>query len=261
MGLVDENNLVNFYDGMIRVVDPDGKEFVKYAPQDYIKHIAEHVEPYSYLKYPYLKAVGWKGFTDGNDSGMYACTPLSRLNAADGMATPKAQEAYEKFYETLGGKPVHHTLATHWARLIELLYAAERMLELALDDEITSPNVRTIPTETPTVGIGTVEAPRGTLTHHYETDANGILTMVNLIVGTTNNYAPITYTIKKAANALIQNGVVNDGILNKVEMAFRSYDPCFSCATHSLPGQMPLEVIVHDVSGEVINRLSQYVHK
>ncbi len=259
MGLVDENNHVNFYDGLIRVVDPDGKEFVKYAPADYTDHIAEHVEPHSYLKYPYLKKVGWKGFVDGKDSGMYACTPLSRLNAADGMATPKAQAAYEKFYETLGGKPVHHTLACHWARLVELLYAAERMLELATDPEITSPEVRAIPTKKPTVGIATVEAPRGTLTHHYETDENGILTMVNLIVGTTNNNAPITLSIKKAAEGLIKGGVVNDGILNMVEMAFRSYDPCFSCATHSLPGQMPLEVIVRDVDGTIVDHRSQYI--
>lgn len=259
MGLVDAQNRVNFYDGMIRVVDPDGREFAKYAPADYCDHIAEHVEPYSYLKYPYLKKIGWKGFVDGKDSGMYACTPLSRLNAADGMATPRAQEAYEQFYKVLGGKPVHHTLATHWARLVELLYAAERMLELATDPEITSPEVRAIPTKKPTVGIGTVEAPRGTLTHHYETDENGILTKVNLIVGTTNNYAPITLSIKKAAAAFVHQGVVNDGILNRVEMAFRSYDPCFSCATHSLPGQMPLEIVVRDVTGKIVSNLAQYV--
>jgi F420-non-reducing hydrogenase large subunit len=259
MGTVDGNNHVNFYDGMIRVVDPTGKEFAKYHPRDYVQHLDEHVEPYSYLKYPYLKNVGWKGFVDGIDSGMYACTPLSRLNAADGMATPKAQAAYERFFETLGGKPVHHTLACHWARLVELLYAAERMLELATDPEITSPEVRTIPTETPTVGIGSVEAPRGTLTHHYETDENGVLTRINLIVGTTNNNAPITLSIKKAASALIHDGEVNDGILNMVEMAFRSYDPCLSCATHSLPGQMPLEVVVRDVDGNVVDRRSQYI--
>jgi F420-non-reducing hydrogenase large subunit len=258
MGLVDENNHVNFYDGLVRVVDPEGVEFVKYAPQDYTEHIAEHVEPYSYLKYPYLKNVGWKGFVDGKDSGMYCATPLSRLNAADGMATPRAQAAYEKFYDTLGGRPVHHTLATHWARLIELLYAAERMLELATDPEITSPEVRAIPTETPTVGVGIVEAPRGTLTHHYETDENGILTRVNLIVGTTNNNAPITLSIKKAADAVIHEGKVDDGILNMVEMAFRSYDPCLSCATHSLPGQMPLEVVVRAPDGSVVDRRSQY---
>ncbi|GAB4438280.1 MAG: F420-non-reducing hydrogenase subunit A, selenocysteine-containing [Anaerolineae bacterium] len=260
MGLVDANNHVNFYDGKVRVVDPDGVEVVKYAPHEYTQHIAEHVEPFSYLKFPYLKAKGWKGFVGGKDSGVYAATPLSRLNAADGMATPLAQEAYEKFYATLGGKPVHHTLACHWARVIELMYAAERMLELARDPEITDPNVRNIPTETPTEGVGIVEAPRGTLTHHYATDANGILTMVNLIVGTTNNNAPITMSIKQAAQALIKKGeVITDGLLNKIEMAFRSYDPCFSCATHSLPGQMPLEVEVRDAGGNVVKRLSQYV--
>jgi F420-non-reducing hydrogenase large subunit len=260
MGLVDENNHVNFYDGKVRVVDPDGKEFCRYVPHEYTEHIAEHVEPWTYLKYPFLKNVGWKGFVPGKDSGMYCATPLSRLNAADGMATPLAQAEYERFYETLGGKPVHHTLATHWARVIELLYAAEHMLELVQDPEITDPKVRTIPTETPTEGIGIVEAPRGTLTHHYVTDERGVLTKVNLVVGTTNNYAPITLSIKKAASGLIHRGtVITDGLLNKVEMAFRSYDPCFSCATHSLPGQMPLEVVVRDAEGNVVERLSQYL--
>ncbi len=267
MGTVDENNHINFYDGLIRVTGPDGKEFIKYEAKDYASHIAEHVEPWTYLKFPYLKEVGWKGFTDGVDSGVYCATPLSRLNAADGMATPKAQEAFEKFYETLGSKkidgryqPVHHRLATHWARLVELLYAAERMLELAEDPEITNDNVRAIVTETPTEGIGCVEAPRGTLTHHYKTDENGILTGVNLIVGTTNNYAPINMSIKKAAQGLIKKGeVVSESILNMVEMAFRNYDPCMSCATHSLPGQMPLEVIIKDVHGEEIEHLSQYI--
>lgn len=126
MGMVDAQNRVNFYDGKVRVVDPDGKEFVKYAPHEYLEVIAEHVEPWSYLKFPYLKKVGWKGLVDGKDSGVYKCTPLSRLNASDGMATPRAQQAYEEFYKTLGGKPVHQTLATHWARLVELLYATER---------------------------------------------------------------------------------------------------------------------------------------
>ncbi|NQS91479.1 MAG: Ni/Fe hydrogenase subunit alpha, partial [Chloroflexi bacterium] len=216
MGTVDDNNHINFYDGLIRVTGPDGKELVKYPAKDYAKHIAERVEPWSYLKFPYLKDVGWKGFVDGVDSGVYCATPLSRLNASDGIATPKAQEHFERFYETLGSKkvdgrftPVHHRLATHWARLIELLYAAERMLELTEDPEITDPNVRQVVTNTPTEGVGSVEAPRGTLTHHYKTDENGILTDVNLIVGTTNNYAPIAMSIKKAAEGLIKNGEVN----------------------------------------------------
>lgn len=267
MGTVDENNHVNFYDGMIRVVDPEGSEFVKYEAKDYAQHVAEHVEPWTFLKFPFLKEVGWKGFVDGKDSGVYCATPLSRLNASDGMATPKAQEHFEQMYETLGSKkingryaPVHHRLATHWARLIELLYAAERMLELASDPEITDPNVRIVVSNTPTEGIGSVEAPRGTLTHHYQTDENGILTKVNLIVGTTNNYAPIAMSVKKAAQSLITKGtVISEGLLNTIEMGFRNYDPCMSCATHSLPGQMPLEVTIRDVEGNEIERLSQYI--
>jgi F420-non-reducing hydrogenase large subunit len=258
IGMVDDNNKTNFYDGMISVVDPDGKRLGKYSPADYTDWIAEHVEPYSYLKYPYLKKVGWKGFVDGNDSGVYCATPLSRVNAADGMATPLAQEEYEKFFATLGGKPVHQRLATHWARLIELLYSAERWVELATDPEITSDNYRTIPTEKPTEGVGIVEAPRGTLTHHYWTDERGIATQINLIVGTTNNNAPISMSIKKAAQGLIKEGtVVTEGLLNMVEMAFRSYDPCFGCATHSLPGQMPLEVTIKDAQGHPIEVLRQ----
>ncbi len=259
MGTVDENNLVNFYDGKIRVVGPDGKELVKYESKDYQEHIAERVEPWSYLKFPYLKAVGWKGFVDGVDSGVYKATPLARLNAADGMATPLAQQQYQRMYETLGGKPVHHTLATHWARLVELLFATERWVQLATDAEITGDQYRTIPTDTPHEGVGSVEAPRGTLTHHYVTDERGILTQVNLIVGTTNNNAPICMSVKKAAQGLIHKGEVSQGLLNMVEMAFRAYDPCFGCATHSLPGQMPLQVSIRDPQGEVVETLSQFL--
>jgi F420-non-reducing hydrogenase large subunit len=141
---------------------------------------------------------------------------------------------------------------------VELLYAAERMVELATDPEITSPNVRTLPTEKPTEGVGTVEAPRGTLTHHYWTDERGVLTKVNLIVGTTNNYAPMAMSIRKAATALIHKGQVSQGLLNRVEMAFRLYDPCFGCATHSLPGQMPLQVVIRNADDEVVDVLSQH---
>ena len=256
MGLVDEKNRVNFYDGQVRVVSPSGEEFVKYSPQQYLDVIAEHIEPWTYLKFPYLKDVGWKGFVDGAQSGVYRATPLARLNAADGMATPLAQREYERFYDTLDGKPVHATLATHWARLIEILYASERMLELARDKQITDTNVRNIPTETPTEGIGIVEAPRGTLTHHYKTDERGLLKEVNLIVGTTNNYAAIDMSIKKAAQALVQPGKpLDDGILNKIEMAFRAYDPCFGCATHALPGETPLLVHVYDHKQQKIQEL------
>ncbi len=259
IGTVDENNKVNFYDGKVSVVDPDGKRIGKYAANEYGDWIAEHVEPWTYLKFPYLKKIGWKGFVDGRYSGVYVASPLSRLNAADGLATPLAQQEYDRFYCTLGGKPVHQRLATHWARLIELLYAAERWVELATDPEITSDNFRTIPTEKPTEGVGIVEAPRGTLTHHYWTDERGIVTKVNLIVGTTNNYAPISMSVKKAAENFIHKGtVVTEGLLNRVEMAFRLYDPCFGCATHSLPGQMPLQVTIRDARGNVVDVLKQY---
>ncbi|HEX7345114.1 MAG TPA: nickel-dependent hydrogenase large subunit, partial [bacterium] len=261
MGLVDDKNKVNFYDGKIRVVGPDGKEFIKFEAKDYLQHIVERVEPFSYLKYPYLKGIGWKGFVDGADSGVYQATPLSRLNASDGMATPLAQAEYERFYETLtkdrsGKIPVHHTLATHWARVIELLYAAERAYELMSDPSICDPNIRVIPNAKPTEGVGVVEAPRGTLYHHYITDDRGIVQQANLIVGTTNNHAAISMSIKKAAQGVIQPGKeVTEGILNMVEMAFRAYDPCFGCATHTLPGQMPLEIFIRDPRGDIIKIL------
>jgi F420-non-reducing hydrogenase large subunit len=259
MGLVDENNKVNFYDGKVRVVDPDGKEFAKFSPREYLDHIAEHVEPWSYMKFPYLKKVGWKGFADGKDSGVYRVAPLARLNAADGMATPLAQEAYEKMYSTLGGKPVHHTLAMHWARLVELLYAAERLLELSQDPEITNPNIRTIPTAIPDEGVGIVEAPRGTLIHHYVTDEKGIIKKANLIVATVNNSAAINMSVKKAAMGLIKPGKkITEGLLNRIEMAWRPYDPCLACATHSMPGQTPIEVVVYDSQGKQIDKLSRY---
>jgi F420-non-reducing hydrogenase large subunit len=195
---------------------------------------------------------------DGEDSGVYKATPLSRLNASDGMATPLAQAEFERMYETLGGSPVNHTLATHWARLIELLYATEHWVELATDSEITGEEFRVLPTETPTEGVGEVEAPRGTLTHHYWTDERGVLTKVNLIVGTTNNNAAINMSVKKAAQGLITKGVeIKEGLLNTIEMAYRAYDPCMACATHTLPGQMPLEVVIRDKDGEVIERLTQ----
>ncbi|MGA2062258.1 MAG: Ni/Fe hydrogenase subunit alpha [Thermoguttaceae bacterium] len=259
MGMVDAQNRTNFYDGKIRVTSPAGKEHAKYDYSQYREYVAERVEPWSYLKFPYLKKIGWKGFVDGEDSGVYKATPLSRCNAADGMATPLANAQYKRMYETLGGKPINHTLATHWARLVELLYAAERWVELAVDPQITSKEYRVLPTQTPTEGVGCVEAPRGTLTHHYATDERGILTKVNLIVGTTNNNAPICMSVKKAAQGLIKKGHVREGLLNMVEMAFRAYDPCFGCATHSLPGQMPLEVTIRGPQGDVIHTLSQYV--
>jgi len=255
LGMVDDKNRVNFYDGQLRVVSPEGKEYAKFPGDRYLDYVAEHVEPWSYMKFTFLKPIGWKGFVDGPESGIYAVAPLARLNAADGMATPLAQQAYEKMYATLGGKPAHHTLAIHWARVVEILYAAERMKELADDPEITSPDIRNIPTAVPKEGVGVVEAPRGTLIHHYQTDEKGRITKANLIVATQNNAARIAMSVDKAAKGLIKGSDIPEGVLNMVEMAFRAYDPCNGCATHSLPGSMPLMVRLHGPQGEVVATL------
>jgi F420-non-reducing hydrogenase large subunit len=255
MGLVDERNHVNFYDGDIRVTSPDGGELAKFKPADYLQHLVEHVEPWTYLKFPVLRKIGWKGLVDGPDSGIYKATPLSRLNVSDGMATPLANEEHDRMYKTLGGKPVHQTLATHWARLIELLYAAERWVELADDPDILGPDYRVVPSQAPDEGVGVVEAPRGTLYHHYKTDEKGIVREANLIVGTTNNNAAINLSVKKAAMNFIKKGQVTEGLLNIVEMAFRAYDPCFGCATHAWPGQAALHVRIFDHEGNVVRDL------
>jgi F420-non-reducing hydrogenase large subunit len=206
------------------------------------------------MKFCHLKSLGWHGFRDGLESGIYSVAPLARLNAAEGMATPVAEEAYLEFFGTLG-KPVHYTLANHWARVIELLYAAERMNELAHHPDLTDPDVRVIPTQIPREGIGAVEAPRGTLFHHYRTDEQGIITKANLLVATQNNAARIALSVEKAARGLISASTVDEGVLNMVEMAFRAYDPCLGCATHALPGSMPLWLSVRDRQGNVVATL------
>ena len=257
MGMVDEQNKVNFYDGKLRVVDCNGKEVCRFNAQQYRDFVAEHVEPWSYMKFTFLKQRGWKGFEEGPDTSIYSVAPLARLNVADGMATPKAQAAYEEFYKALGGKPVHHTLANHWARVIEMVYAAERMEQLINDPEITSPDVRRVPTSVPSVGMGVVEAPRGTLFHHYETDERGLIKMANMVVATGNNAARIAMSVERAAKGLIKGGKITEGLLNKVEMAFRAYDPCLGCATHSLPGHLLLRVNIYDRQFNLVQQLLQ----
>jgi F420-non-reducing hydrogenase large subunit len=255
MGTVDAQNKVNFYDGKVRVVTPEGKELLKFEAKDYLKHIGEHVEEWTYSKFPYLTKVGWKGLSEGADSGIYRVGPLGRLNASDGMATPLAQAEYEAMFKTLG-RPVHGTLAFHWARLIELLYAAERAVELSKDKEITSTNVRNKP-GAPTQGVGIVEAARGTLIHDYILDEDAMIKDVNMIVATTNNYPAICMSVRDAAKGLIKDGKCDQAILNKVEMAFRAYDPCFGCATHFAVGQMPMEVNVYDSNKQVVQTLKR----
>jgi F420-non-reducing hydrogenase large subunit len=256
MGIVDDKDQMNFYDGKLRVIDPKGKEFAKFNAENYLDEIAEEVLPWSYLKFPYLRKIGWKGLTDGVDSGLARVACLSRLNVTKGMPTPVAHAEWDKMMKTLGGPPVHFSLANHWARIIELVYACERFLELMADDSILDPNVRTLPTANKKFGMGFVEAPRGSLIHHYECDDNAMITKVNMIVATAFNHGAICIDTEKSAKGLIKGGMVSPGLLNMVEMAFRAYDPCFSCATHSLPGQMPMEIIIKDKNGKIVEELN-----
>lgn len=257
MGLVDENKKLSLYEGKLRVVDPNGKEYALFDPRDYIAHIGEWVEPWTYVRLTHLRKLGWRGLIEGEGTSLYRVAPLARLNVAEGMATPLAQKEYEAMYDTLGGKPAHHTLAFHWARLIEALGCAEELQRIANDPLLTSKDLRNMNLNLKKVGIGCVEAARGTLIHHYETDDRGIITEANLIVATQHNAAPMCLSVKKAAQGFVKGPEVKEGMLNMVEMAFRAYDPCLACATHSLPGKMPLQINIRDKTGKVVKTLER----
>jgi F420-non-reducing hydrogenase large subunit len=258
MGLVDDSKRVNFYEGKLRVVNPSGDEYALFDYHDYINHIGEWVEPWTYIRLTHLKKIGWNGLNDGKGTSLYRVGPLARLNVAEGMLTPLAQKEYESMFDTLGGRPSHHTLAFHWARLIEALQAAEHMQRIADDPLLTSKDIRNMDLRLKRRGIGCVEAARGTLIHHYETDDRGMITKVNLIVATQHNAAPICLSVKKAAQAFIKGPEVKEGLLNMVEMAFRPYDPCLGCATHDLPGEMPLTVNIRDKQGNLIRSVQRH---
>lgn len=224
IGTVDTKGALNLYNGPIRLMKPDGT-FIQFDVQDYTDVIAEHVEPYSYAKMPYAKV--WnEGFSldDTAPRGIYRANTLARINVADRIRTPRAQAELEEFREKFG-RPAQATLLYHWARLIEEVYACEHAMELLEDPEICDPHVRAEVEPRAGRGVGSVEAPRGTLIHDYSTDDNGCITRANLIVGTTHNIAPMNLSVRQAAKAVIHNGVVDPGLLNRVEMAVRAYDP------------------------------------
>lgn len=252
MGTVTDDGTLNLYDGKLRLMKPDGS-YEEFAYDQYTDYISEKVEDWTYLKFPYAKSWG-EGFSmdTADPKGIYRTNSLARINVAERIATPLAQKEFEEFREQFG-RPAQLTLLYHWARLIELLYNAERAVELLNDPEITGRETRVPVTPRAAKGIGCVEAPRGTLIHDYETDEKGMVTNINLIVGTTHNNAPINMSVNQAAKALIKDGNYDQGILNRVEMAIRAYDPCLSCATHDLDGRIAVRVDIYDAEGNVID--------
>jgi F420-non-reducing hydrogenase large subunit len=254
LGTVTKDGALNAYDGLLRLMAPDGT-FEEFPAERYTDFIAEHVEPWTYLKFPYAKKWGSFSMDLDHPSGIYRTNTLARINVCDHIDTPLAQAELEEF-RRLFGRPAQLTLLYHWARLIELLYNAENAVRLLADPEITSPETRVKVTPRAARGVGCVEAPRGTLIHDYTTDSNGMLTNVNLIVGTTHNNAPINMSVTKAAKSVIKGGAYDQGILNRVEMAIRAYDPCFSCATHRLDGRFAVKLDIFDVEGRLIDSLA-----
>ncbi len=255
MGTVTEDGSMDLYDGKLRLMKPDGS-FVDFAVADYADYIEEKVLPWSYLKFPYAKSWG-EGFSIDyeNPKGIYRTNTLARINVVDRIATPLAQKELEEFRQAFG-RPAQLTLLYNWARLIELLHNAEHMVELLNDPEITSKETRIPVTPRAARGIASVEAPRGTLIHEYETDADGIVTDANLIVGTTHNNGPINMSVNQAARTLIKDGTYDEGILNTIEMAIRAYDPCLSCATHRLDGSIAVKVEIVGPDGDVVATLT-----
>ncbi len=256
IGTVNGAGALNLYDGLLRLMAPDGS-YEEFPCERYTDFISEHVEAWSYLKFPYAKK--WGGFSMDLEkpSGIYRANTLARINVCDRIDTPLAQAELEEFRQKFP-RPAQLTLLYHWARLIELLYNAENALRLLDDPDITSTETRVKVAPRAARGVGCVEAPRGTLIHDYTTDADGMLTNVNLIVGTTHNNAPINMSVTQAAKSLIRDGKYDQGLLNTVEMSIRAYDPCLSCATHRLDGKYSVRLDIVDADGELRDSLLNY---
>lgn len=246
LGLVDEQGNLELYDGKLRAIDSNGAVTLNNVSTDeYEKYFREGVERWSYMKFPYLKDLG-------RERGWNRVGPLARLNICQAIPTPLAEAERKLFFEASGRKTNNCTLYSHWARLIELLHCAEVMQQLLYDPEILSEDLVREGTHR-LEGIGIIEAPRGTLTHHYRVDEKGMITRCNLIVSTTHNNEAMNRAVKWVANhVLSQKGTITDGMLNQVEVAIRAYDPCLSCATQSL-GQMPLHVEVYDHANRLMD--------
>jgi NAD-reducing hydrogenase large subunit len=247
LSLVRKDGALDLYHGVLRAVDAKGKKILNDVDyQDYLEHLREEVRSWSYMKFPFLKILG-------KDKGWYRVGPLARLNTADFIPTPLAQKEFEEFKAVTGGKPNNMCMHTHWARLIEVLHSAEVIRDLLLDSDITGTDLVTKGKWQP-VGVGVIEAPRGTLMHHYRVNEDDLITMANLIVSTTHNNEPMNRAVNCVAKAMMTGQKeITEPMMNAVEVAIRAYDPCLSCATHAY-GQMPLEVSLFDAEGKLISQ-------
>jgi len=248
-GLVKEGNTLELYDGQIRLIGRDGKELEKFEPSHYLDYIAEHVEDWSYLKFPYYKKLGYP-------QGVYRVGPLGRCNNSDRISTPMANEELKVFKALNNGKPVENTLYYHYARLIETLYAAEQVKVLLDDPDILSTDILNTCHNPQPQGVGVIEAPRGTLIHHYWAKENGQLEKVNLIVSTGHNNWAMCEAVDSVAKTYITGPEIHEGLLNRVEAAIRAHDPCLSCSTHAV-GQMPIILELRDSNDQLIQTVSR----
>ncbi|HPK44843.1 MAG TPA: nickel-dependent hydrogenase large subunit, partial [Spirochaetota bacterium] len=247
LSLVRKDGALDLYHGVLRAVDSDGKKILNDVDyQDYLKYVGEEVKSWSYMKFPYLKSLGKK-------DGWYRVGPLARLNTADFIPTPLAQKEFEEFKAYTKGKPNNMSMHMHWARLIELLHSAEMIEQLLKDSDLQGDKL-VAKGKKVKEGVGLIEAPRGTLFHHYRINDNDQIEMANLIVSTTNNNEPMNRAVNWVAmNTINGKKEITEGMLNAVEVAIRAYDPCLSCATHAI-GKMPLEVSLIDADGNILDQ-------
>ncbi len=247
LGLITPSKGLELYDGDIRLKSRTGEELEVFSAQNYLDYIAEHVEPWSYLKFPYYKKLGFP-------EGAYRVGPLGRLNMVEHIETPMANEELKVFKAINDGAPVENTLYYHYARMIEALFAAERVRVLLDDPDILSNDILNTHQEPTGHGVGVIEAPRGTLIHDYTANEYGQLTKVNLIVSTGHNNYAMSKAVDMVAKEYIHGPDVKEGMLNRVEHAIRAHDPCLSCSTHAV-GQMPLEISIYDHQGNLTQTL------
>lgn len=250
LSLIRADGAMDLYHGNLRAIDATGnKIFDQVDYQKYVDFIAEEVRDWSYMKFPFIKSIG-------PEKGWYRVGPLARLNTADFIDTPEAETARKEFMAVTDGKPNNLTMAYHWARLIELLHSIEKIRDLLHDKDLQGTDLVT-KGQRREEGVGLIEAPRGTLFHHYKVDKNDQVVMANLIVSTTHNNEPMNRAVEKVAKDHLSGVEITEGLLNHVEVAIRAYDPCLSCATHAL-GQMPLEVTLIDHQGNVLDERATY---